>query len=102
MAHACFYALRCICADWRRTNFVSGGQARIGRPTIPFGSVSIEASPIIRYKDTIKARVSTVYVWEREFMDQMTNLQICPIGTSIANNGAKMVPLCIMSYVKGC
>ena len=32
-----------------------GGQARIGRPKIPLGSGSIEASPIIRHKDATKA-----------------------------------------------
>ena len=44
----------------------------MGRPKIPLGSGSVEASPIIRYKDAIKARVSTMYVRERAFMDQVT------------------------------
>ena len=39
-----------------KSHFHSGGQARIGRPKIPLGSGSFEASPIIRYKDAIKAR----------------------------------------------
>ena len=40
----------------------------MGRPKIPLGSGSIEVSPIIRYKDAIKARVSTMYVRERAFI----------------------------------
>ena len=89
MAHTHFYALHCICAKWQRTisswedKHASGGQRfhwEIG---------SIEASPIIRHKDAIKAHVSTMYVRERAFMDQIS--QICPISTS----------MCMMSYVKG-
>ena len=42
-----------------KSHFHLGGQAHIGRPKIPQGSGSIEASLIIRYKDAIKARVRT-------------------------------------------
>ena len=55
-----------------KNRFISGGQARIKRPKIPLGSGSFEASPIIRYKDAIQAHVSTMYVRERAFMDQIT------------------------------
>ena len=42
------------------------------RPKNPLGSGSIEASLIIRYKDAIKACVSTMCVRERAFMDEVT------------------------------
>ena len=75
---SCFY-VRCwvLCRVLHlcrvsKNHFHAGGQARIGRPKVPVGSGSPEASPIIRYKDAVKARVSTMYVRERAFMDQIT------------------------------
>ena len=59
MAHTCFYAPSLYPCKVAKNHFVSGGQARIGRPKIPLGSGSIEASPVIQCKDAIKARVST-------------------------------------------
>ena len=94
MAHTGFYALRCICAEWRRTisswedKQASGGQR-----------FHWEVEALKQYKDATKARVSTMYVRERAFMDHITSnlprLNLHP------KNGAKMVPLCMMSYVKG-
>ena len=64
---------------------------------IPLGSGSIEASPIIRYKDAMKACVSTMYVQERAFMAQIT----CKFAPSQPPS-LKMVPKwCMMFYVKG-
>ena len=62
----------------------------MGRPKIPLGSGSIEASPIIRYKDAIKARVSTMYlrVPKGKGIHGSSYMQVCPNATSIAKNGA--------------
>ena len=70
MAHIGFYALCCVCFEWRRN--ISPQEDKHAK--IALGTGSIEASPIIGYQDANKARVSTMYVGERVFMDQITKV----------------------------
>ena len=43
-------------------------------------------------------KINALYVGATPFMDHITCEFAC---TSVAKNGAKLAPLCMMSYVKG-
>ena len=89
MAHACFYALCCICAEWQRTvssredKHTSGGQRFYWK---------VEALKQVPLFDTrtlllVTACVSTMYIRERAFMDKI----ICTFAPSPPLS-LKMVP----------